>query len=76
MHETAQDLFDALSAPFPVEMIEWRVGTTNKKWRKEGEALKGKPLCYIDARAVMDRLDTVCGPGGWQCISKNQATIV
>lgn len=67
MHETAQDLFDALSAPFPVEMIEWRVGTTNKKWRKEGEALKGKPLCYIDARAVMDRLDTVCGPDGWQC---------
>ena len=61
MHETAQDLFDALSAPFPVEMIEWRVGSTNK------EKTKCLPLCYIDARAVMDRLDTVCGPDGWQC---------
>lgn len=66
-YETAQDLFDALSAPFPSDYIEWRVGTTNKKWRKEGEPLRGIPLCYIDARAVMDRLDTICGPDGWQC---------
>lgn len=57
----AQELFDQLSAPFPVEMIEWRVGSTNK------EKTKCLPLCYIDARAVMDRLDTVCGPDGWQC---------
>jgi hypothetical protein len=66
-YETAQDLFDALSAPFPSDYVEWRVGTTNKKWRKEGEPLRGTPLCYIDARAVMDRLDTICGPDGWQC---------
>lgn len=66
-YQTAQELFDALSAPFPVEMIEWRVGSTNKKWRKDGEPLKGIPLCYVDARAVMDRLDAICGPDGWQC---------
>ncbi len=24
-------------------------------------------LAYIDARAVMDRLDAACGPDGWQC---------
>lgn len=66
-YETAQDLFDALCAPFPVDFIEWRVGTTNKKWRKEGEPLRGIPLCYIDARTVMDRLDSICGPDGWQC---------
>jgi hypothetical protein len=66
-YATAQDLFDALSAPFPSDYIEWRVGTTNKKWRKEGEPLRGIPLCYIDARAVMDRLDMICGPDGWQC---------
>jgi hypothetical protein len=24
-------------------------------------------LAYMDARAVMDRLDGVCGPDGWQC---------
>lgn len=60
-HETAQELFDALCAPFPVEMIEWRVGSTNK------EKQTCLPLCYVDARAVMDRLDTMCGPDGWQC---------
>jgi hypothetical protein len=64
--DNIQDLFDALSAPFPVEEVEWRVGPTNERWRKEGEPLKGIPLCYIDARAVMDRLDSVCGPEGWQ----------
>lgn len=64
--QSAQELFDALSAPFPAEYVEWRVGATNQKWRKEGEPLKGTPLCYIDARCVMDRLDTVCGPDGWQ----------
>jgi hypothetical protein len=57
----AQELFDQLSAPFPVEMIEWRVGSTDK------DKTRGLPLCYIDARSVMDRLDGVCGPGGWQC---------
>ncbi len=63
----AHELFDQLSAPFPVEMIEWRVGNTNAKYVSEGEAVKGIPLCYIDARAVMDRLDSVCGSDGWQC---------
>lgn len=63
----AQELFDELSAPFPLEYIEWRVGNTNAKFIGEGEAAKGIPLCYIDARAVMDRLDSVCGPDGWQC---------
>jgi hypothetical protein len=24
-------------------------------------------LAYMDARAVMDRFDGVCGPDGWQC---------
>ena len=58
---TAQDLFDALCEPFPPEMVEWRIGSTNK------EKTKCLPLCYIDARACMDRLDSVCGPDGWQC---------
>jgi hypothetical protein len=66
-YETAQDLFDALAAPFPPEYVKWRVGSTNQKWRKEGQPLQGSPLCYIDARHAMDRLDSVCGPDGWQC---------
>jgi hypothetical protein len=61
IHETAQELFDALCAPFPVEFIEWRIGSTNT------DKSKGLALCYVDARAVMDRLDTICGPDGWQC---------
>ena len=59
-YETAQDLFDALSAPFPTESIDWRVGSTT------GDKSKGMALAYIDARTVMDRLDTMCGPAGWQ----------
>jgi hypothetical protein len=57
----AQELFDQLSAPFAPEQIEWRVGSTNK------DKTKGMALAYIDARTVMDRLDSVCGPDGWQC---------
>jgi hypothetical protein len=55
------DIFDQLSAPFDPSEIDWRVGSTN------GDKTKGMALAYIDARAVMDRLDTVVGPSGWQC---------
>lgn len=60
-YTTAQELFDALSAPFPSESIDWRVGSTSS------DKSKGMALAYIDARAVMDRLDSMCGPDGWQC---------
>jgi hypothetical protein len=60
-YQTAQELFDELCRPFAAEEIEWRVGSTNS------EKSKGMALAYMDARAVMDRLDGVCGPGGWQC---------
>lgn len=50
-----------LSEPFPVEEIEWRIsqcGVNNKgTW--------ARCLAYINARAVMNRLDEVCGPGNW-----------
>lgn len=57
----AQKLYELLCEPFPSEYIEWRVGSTNQ------DKSKGLALAYIDARAVMDRLDAVCGPDGWQC---------
>lgn len=60
-YETAQELFDALSAPFPSEYIDWRVGSTTS------DKTKGMALAYVDARTVMDRLDTICGPDKWQC---------
>lgn len=56
----AQEIFDGLSAPFPADFIDWRVGSTNK------DKTKGMALAYMDARAAMDRLDSVCGPGNWQ----------
>lgn len=65
--------FAALSAPFPPDSVSWRVGTSNKKKRQKetgdnfAKATKGIALAYIDARDVMERLDDVCGPGGWQC---------
>lgn len=55
------DLFEKLAEPFPPEAVSWRVGSTT------GDKSKGMALAFIDARDVMDRLDAVCGPGGWQC---------
>jgi len=55
-----QELFDHLSAPFPTEVISWRVGATNK-----GKT-SGMALAYIDARDLMDRLDAVVGFECWQ----------
>lgn len=49
-----------LSDTFPPEAIHWRAQTVTKDG---GKALA---LAYLDARDVMDRLDAVCGPYGWQ----------
>ncbi len=66
--EEETDLFARLAAPFPVESVHWRVGSTNKK--KEGykypEGTEGIALAYIDSRDVMDRMDRVVGPAFWQ----------
>ncbi len=53
-------LAEKLAAPFPPEAVSWRVGSLNK------DKTKAMALAYIDARDVMDRLDEVCGPFGWQ----------
>lgn len=54
------DLFERLAAPFDPSEIDWRVGSTTAA--KD----KGMALAYVDARAVMDRLDVVVGPANWQ----------
>lgn len=56
------DFVRALAAPFRDEQISWRVGSTSEKDGK----LSGMALAYIDARDVMDRLDSVCGQAHWQ----------
>lgn len=51
-----------LGEPFPEKDIQWRLqscGTKNGK-------IWGRVLAYLDARAVQERLDEVCGPDGWQ----------
>lgn len=55
------EFFDKLAAPFDADQVSWRVGSTN------ADKTKGLALAYLDARDVMDRLDLVCGPAGWQC---------
>lgn len=57
---TTDELFTRLAEPFDPERISWRVGSTN------ADKTKGMALAYIDARDVMDRLDLVCGPAGWE----------
>ena len=52
--------FKALTAEFPKDEIKFRVGPITK------DRAKGKPLAYIDARLVMDRLDDVAGIENWQ----------
>lgn len=53
--------FVALKAPFPATDIEWRVGRAGEK----NGNVWAKCLAYITSRAIMDRLDEVCGPDNW-----------
>lgn len=52
--------FEKLAEPFPPSRVHWRVGQKSK------DGTKGMVLAYLDARDVMNRLDEVCGPGGWE----------
>lgn len=52
--------FAKLAAPF--DKIHWRAQTVVDR----GTGPVAMALAYMDARDVMDRLDAVCGPDGWQ----------
>lgn len=49
-----------LKTPFDPSEIEFRAGATNQ------DKTKALALAFITSRAVMDRLDEVCGPENWQ----------
>lgn len=55
--------FKALTEPFEPKCVLWRVG-------RAGLTNDGKPwamvLAYVDARAIQERLDQVCGPENWK----------
>lgn len=53
-------LLEALSAPFPANEIEWRIGSVTQ------DKKKGMALAYLTARHVMDRLDQTIGAANWQ----------
>lgn len=52
--------FAKLASPLPPEKVSWRIG------QKAKNGPRAMALAYIDARDVMERLDQVCGPQGWQ----------
>lgn len=52
-----------LKDPFPSDDIEWRVQSSGKK---DGGTLWAMVLAYVTNRAIMERLDDVCGPGNWK----------
>lgn len=58
-----QTLAGLLAAPFPAHDIEWRVQSSGTK--SDGKVW-AKVLAYVTARGIMERLDLVFGPGGWQ----------
>lgn len=49
-----------LAEPFPAEQVEWRIQRKNK------EKTKGYVIPYIRRRAIIERLNAVCGAQNWQ----------
>lgn len=63
MSETTPINLKALAEPFEPKDIEWRIGQAGKKGNGD---IWAKVLAYITNRAIMNRLDDVCGPGNWR----------
>jgi hypothetical protein len=54
-----QRIFTELAKPFPASEIQWKVQSVSR------DRKRALVLAYLDARAIMDRLDAVVGPAGW-----------
>jgi hypothetical protein len=52
--------FAELAKPFDLNELNWRVSAVSR------DRKRALVQPHLDARAIMDRLDTVVGPGGWQ----------
>lgn len=55
------DLAKLLQAYFPPEDIEWK---PDRFFERQGQ-VQAVMLAYVTNRAIMARLDEVCGPGNW-----------
>jgi len=51
----------ALTQPFPLELVEWRVTNTTRDHRGS----RGQVVAYADQRAYTDRLNAIVTPLGW-----------
>ena len=51
-----------LKTPFPAEDIEWRIQQSGMKNNRPW----GMCLAYVTNRAIMERLDDVCGASRWR----------
>jgi len=54
-----KEIIAKLSEPFAADEIEWRAGSTNQ------DKTRALALAYINARAVMNRLDEILGAENW-----------
>jgi hypothetical protein len=54
----SSDLLQRLTAPFPIDEVCFKPQTV--------QGNRALAVAYLDARAVMDRLDEVLGASGWQ----------
>lgn len=54
--------FERLKEPFSEKDIEWRIQSAGKN----GDRLWARVLAYVTNRAIMNRLDEVCGPENWR----------
>ena len=59
---TPREVEELLAKPFPEEDIEWRVQSAGQKDGK----VWARVLAYVTNRAIMNRLDEVCGINGWK----------
>lgn len=60
-NSTVEEIMSKLKEPFPADEIDWRVQRSMKTARGD----KAIVLAYLNARAVMDRLDDVVGANNW-----------
>lgn len=51
-----------LAEPFPADDVEWRIQSSGLS----GGTPWARVLAYVTARAIMARLDEVCGPENWK----------
>lgn len=61
---SVKEVYEKLLAPFYADEIEWKIQTLNNK--DKAKATKALIVPYVNARAIMDRLDQVVGFENWQ----------